>query len=270
MGPLATDECDRLYLSLLRSVLADGERVRTRNADCLRAVGRTLTFTRAPLVGVRRTAWRNALREWEWFMSGSNNVADLHPSVRPWWEPWANATGNVPFNYSEQFRAFVGWQGQVDQIELALSGVRDHPFSRRNVLTTWNTCDMVNPATPITNCHSTVVQFHGHPDGSLTLQTYQRSADLVCGLPHNLIQTWAFLLWVCHRTGRTPRAMVWHGGDVHCYGVHEGLARRMAALEPVATPGLVYTPTSTDFKADDFSLDSPYTPTLTERAEMVV
>src|SRR5690606_26897284 len=126
---------------------------------------------------------------------GSEDIKDLHPSVRPWWEPWANIEGQVLFNYSDQFRAFAGTDGRVvDQIEYLIDGIKNHPYSRRNVITTWNAADMTNPACPITNCHSTVTQAFVNPDNSLHLVTYQRSVDVICGLPHNWIQYWSFLL----------------------------------------------------------------------------
>ncbi len=261
---------DDHYAALLRACLS-GDAVTTRNALCYRTICHPVRFTSTPLVGARRTAWKTCLREWEWFMSGSNDINDLHPSARPWWEPWANKTGNVPFNYSEQFRAFVGWQGQVDQVALLIDGVTNHPYSRRNVLTTWNACDMVNSATPITNCHNTVTQAFVSPaDNALNLVTYQRSADVVCGVPHNWLQMWAFLLWLARAGSRAVGSLTWVGGDCHVYDSHAGIAGRILCAAPPSQPELVYTPTTAAFRADDFTLSGPYSPVLSDRAEMVV
>lgn len=262
---------DDRYAELIRACL-DGSLVTTRNAKCYRTIAHTARFTSAPLVCARRAAWKNALREWEWFMSGSCAIADLHPSVRSWWEPWANSEGIVPHNYSQQFRNFVGYDDRrADQIALFIDGVQNHPFSRRNVITTWNAADMVAPDCPITNCHNTATQAFVEPDDSLHIVTYQRSADVVCGVPHNWIQMWAFLMWVAHRTGRTVGSLTWVGGDCHVYESHVPLARRILDAQPARpAPELVYTPTSDEFRADDFTLSCPYLPTFAERAEMVV
>lgn len=263
------------YRQMLLDLLEYGDEVTTRNDRVRRLTAVTLSFDRTPLVSLRRTAWRNALREMEWFLSGSNDINDLHPAVRPWWMPWADRDGRVANNYSRQFRAFHGVGGRVaDQVELLVAGVRDHPFSRRNVATTWNAADMAAPETPITNCHGTVIQAFVTPAGSLDLVTYQRSADAVCGVPHNWVQYRALLLWLAHRTGHAPRRLTWIGGDVHLYAAHAGLARRITDAWDVgdqpATPNLVYRPSADAFRADDFTLDAPYEPVLDLRAEMIV
>lgn len=254
--------------------MAGGSPVSTRNSKCLRLFCVPLRFASTPLVSVRKTAWKNALREWEWFMSGSPNVTDLHPDVRHWWAPWGRGPGGyVPFNYSMQFRQFVGSTGPLDQIAHLIDGVKNHPYSRRNAVTTWNASEMASVQCPITNCHNSYTQAFVEPgDDSLHLVTYQRSADVVCGLPHNLIQMWAFLVWLAHRTEKTVGSLSWVGGDVHLYEAHYRLADKIVRALPFARPApeLVYAPTSDEFRADDFTLNSEYAPCVLERAEMVV
>lgn len=276
MYSLTEGSVDHRYLTLLGSVYWQGEEIQTRNSLCKRLVAFSTHFTSTPLVSIRKTAWRLALREMEWFLSGSENIKDLHPSVRHWWQPWANKRGEVPNNYSKQFRRFSGDPNadgllDVDQVAYLIEGVKKHPNSRRNLLTTWNTAEMVDPSTPITNCHNTVTQAFVEK-GKLRLVTYQRSADLLCGLPANWIQEWALLLWLAHRTGKEVGGLTWIGGDCHLYKQHWELTGRMVsnAFDCGATPELVYAPTSEDFKADDFSLSGEYKPQYTDKAEMVV
>jgi thymidylate synthase len=265
-------ECDFEYLTLIRRALVVGSEISTRNSVCRRLIGCHVGFDYSPLVSVRRTAWKNALREWEWFMSGSDYIGDLHPKVRHWWNPWADEEGRVRYNYSKQFRGFGDEAHLVDQVQNMIDGIRDHPYSRRNVATTWHPRQMTDPLCPITNCHGTIIQAFVEPDDSLHLVTYQRSVDVVCGLPHNWIQYWAFLMWLAHRGGRRAGSLTWLGGDVHVYKAHEPLAWRMLEQENNCreAPGLVYTPTTEDFLAADFTLDGEYTPLLEDRAEMIV
>ena len=278
---------DLRYARLIRDCL-EGYKLTTRNAECYRVRNRMLNFTSTPLVSARRTAWRNCLREWEWFMSGSNHIADLHQSVRAWWEPWADKRGEVQANYSKQFREFSGatlnptpdpygeepWCQElwtVDQIGYLIGSIKDHPSSRRAVITTWNTAEMTQDDCPITNCHGTVIQ--AFCEGNLLhLTTYQRSCDVVCGVPHNWFQYAAFHLWLAARTGKRVGELTWIGGDVHVYAEHEDLARRIAEAAPLCgpTPTLVYTPTSEEFLADDFSLEGEYRPVIEEKARMIV
>lgn len=274
---------DTEYQDLIWRCVNGGDRISTRNASVHRRTIHYSEFESTPLVGVRKIAWKNALREWQWFMSGSNQIDELAESVRPWWAPWADEDGVVANNYSHQFRKFHGKDRITDQIEYLISGIRDHPYSRRNVITTWNTADMESKDTPITNCHGTVIQAFctpAEPDGkdgslpdTLDIFTYQRSVDVICGLPHNWIQYWAFLLWLAHRTGKQPGRLQWMGGDVHVYQAHTQLAQKIISIGHRAispTPELVYTPTSSEFLANDFSLSGEYQPVLTEKAGMVV
>lgn len=268
---------DLAYKRLLSSLFMFGERVTTRNSRVRRITGQSFVFTRTPLVSLRKVAWKNALREWEWFMSGSPKIRDLHQAVHHWWSPFADEDGYLRFNYGEQFRSFVGDNCTLDQIKYLVDGIRDHPYSRRNVITTWNTADMASGHCNPTNCHGTIIQCFVSPpekEGDaklLHMFMYQRSADVICGLPHNWIQYWAFLMWLAHRAGCVPCSFKWMGGDIHLYDIHENLARDMLTTEATKDgPELVYKPSGDDFKADDFSLSGEYKPILKESAPMVV
>lgn len=272
---------------MLTDIVNKGSSVTTRNSTTKRIPNLMHTFHATPLITVRRTAWKSALREMEWFLSGSNNVNDLHPSVRKWWEPWINSTCDVDNgeafvnnNYSKQFRRFEGHGHgpvktfhSVDQLQVLKDGIKNHPYSRRNVITTWHTHDMVSPATDITNCHGSLIQALVEPsDNSLHLTMVQRSADMALGVPHNWIQYWAFLMYLAHHGGREVGSFCWHGVDCHVYPDHEAMIKRMANSlhKALKVPELVYTPTSEDFIASDFTLNSKYEPVIKESLEMTV
>lgn len=295
---------DKKFMQLVGEALKFGHRVSTRNSAVLRihpashALHQSFFYT--PLVNVRRTAWRQAVQEMEWFLSGSNLVSDLPPPVRKWWAPWADEGGRVPYNYSVQFRETGGLvrdpengplPASTDQLIDFVTGIRQHPYSRRNLMTTWNPVEMVLKGCPITNCHGTVVQAFVCPNSvqgekpRLLLKTYQRSADLLLGLPHNWLQYWAFLLWLANATDTYPDCLVWVGGDVHLYEAHEPVARKMyeswyaRAEDAPAAPNLTHTQTPDDFYpgtdvprflAADFGLDGEYAPLSNDKLEMVV
>jgi thymidylate synthase len=265
---------DAKYLRLIDSCLKYGEQVQTRNSKVSRIIGRTVEFADTPLIGVRKTAWKNALREWEWFMSGSTRLDDLHPSVRHWWAPWKNESGVVLYNYSMQFRCFTdGYEcASLDQVKYMVDTLKNHPYSRRNLLTTWHAAQMASSDCPITNCHNTVTQAFVVGGNRLRLVTYQRSVDLVCGLPHNWIQMAAFQLWLCAQTNLLVDGLTWIGGDIHLYEDHYPMAQRMLGCtdDLRRSPVLCYRPTGDDFKADDFYLDGEYQPLITDKVEMVV
>jgi thymidylate synthase len=265
---------------LIKKILTEGEEITTRNSTVKRLIGQQVEFSTTPLVSIRKTAWKLALREWEWFLSGSSYINDLHPSVRHWWAPWADKdTGIVLNNYSKQFRWFSGTEVSAspgfDQIEFVIKTLREHPNSRRNILTTWHSAEMASAKTPITNCHNTLTQFFVEGGDKLTIDTNQRSVDVICGLPHNWIQMAAFQLWLAARVGLRIGRLIWKGGDCHVYYAHYDLANEMIErvdeIEGGRSPLLCYRPTTEDFRADDFYLEGDdYRPLITTKAEMIV
>lgn len=266
-----TNPIDTLYSATLNMIMYAGTEIQTRNSVCKRSRNVMLTFDKTPLVCVRKTAWKNALREMEWFMSGSSHIDDLHPAVRHWWEPWAKPFGEVRNNYSKQFRQFHGHANTVNQIGYLMHAIKKHPYSRRSVITTWNTADMTHPLTPITNCHGTVIQAFVDPDDSLHMTMYQRSSDMVLGWQHNLIQYWALMMYLAHYGNRKPGSFTWVGGDCHIYEDHYKVANKIIATKGLDNvPNLVYNPSSLEFRADDFTLDGDYKPIITDKVRMIV
>lgn len=264
--------CNDAFQQALKYILIHGKTITTRNSSVIRVQNLHYTFTTTPLVSIRRTAWKKCLLEWEWFMSGSNNIKDLDVSVHPWWEPWADEAGEIANNYARQFRSSEGATSPpLDQIEYLIDGIRNHPFSRRNVITTWNTNDMAQPSTPITNCHGSIIQAFVQPDtNKLDLTTYQRSADMVLGVPHNWLQYWAFLQWLAYRSGREVGSLTWFGGDCHIYPDHIDMSKRIIHEGFLAStpPQLIYSPSSKEFLAKDFNLSGNYTPLINKSLKM--
>ena len=209
---------DKIYIDLLASINDTGELVSGRNGPARRKFDLLpVTFTRTPLVTVRKTAWAKAIREMEWFLSGASTCPE---ELLDWWESQLYKNKKYLRGYGEQLRAFNGWH---DQILYLIDGINTHPFSRRHIITTWNPVDMTfitaindNPLTT-TTCHTTIAHFHVSQEYQLSFYSYQRSADMLLGVPHNWIQSWALLLWLCEQTGKVPGKMIWGFGDAHIY-----------------------------------------------------
>jgi len=263
---------DTQYARLLAEVLYGGTRLETRNAETISSLTtEPLTFWRTPLVTARKTAWKMALREMEWFMSGDSKCPD---ALLPWWGKQLDRAKLYLFGYPGQYRwsSFDGYgeTGSFDQIAFLLDNLRSHPHSRRLILTAWNPGEMAhicevnqNPKTP-TTCHSTMVQFFVR-EGLLHAKHYQRSADLLLGVPHNWIQHWALLMYLARHTGLKVGSMRWDFGDAHIYTDPSHLQAVTEICRPGGCPEctaeLVYSPTGvTDelgtpaFLASDFSL----------------
>jgi thymidylate synthase len=251
------------YQTMLATVL-QGERLVTRNSPVRRAMLPEFTITETPLIALRKTAWKKALREFEWFMSGKSKCPD---ELLDWWDGHLDPAGRYRFGYPTQFR---GGEFGYDQMSGLLYGLKYHPNSRRHVITTWNAQDMEsitrdndNLKTP-TTCHGSMIQFFVSNE-TLHMYHYQRSADMLLGLPHNLMQYWSLLLYVAHHTGMEPGQITYKLGDAHIYHEpsHLKAAEEIISAEPKDCDAtLLYLPPENppschgipEFRAQDFKL----------------
>lgn len=261
---------DKKYLNLLGKVLNEGEFVDDGRKRMFSLQNQIIEFEETPLVTIRKTAWKTALREMEWFLSGSTNLNNAHPSVHPWWEPWATESGDIRFSYGFQFNS-----PRFNQIDYLIKSLKENPKGRSNLITTWNTQDMISA--PIHNCHGTVIKARmGSEKGGLELTMIQRSADLLLGVPHNWIQYWALGEWIVGMTNSYLRKFTWIGLDCHIYETHTALAHRMARSRLAKVnndplPDLYQRENINIFKADNFTMDNPpSSPLFTERPELIV
>jgi thymidylate synthase len=259
-------EANRKYVCLLKEILNNGDSVTTRNSQVYSHFDLpNITFTELPLITLRKTAWKKALREMEWFLSGDSKCPD---ELLDWWKGQLNEDKWLIDGYGQQFRLSTFYdrriadRNHIDQIEFIQEALKHNPNSRRLLMTTWNAGEMAyiteannNPNTP-TCCHSIVVQFFVR-NGRLSMKSYQRSADMLLGVPHNWIQSWAMLMWFAHHAGLKVGSMTWMWGDAHIYNEQshvdtaETMIRFYTGMDEVK---MVYTPTSTDFKASDFTI----------------
>lgn len=261
---------DWAYCNLLNQIMDHGEVVEGRNSIVKRKINASYNFDKFPLLSLRKAPWKTALREWEWFLSGSTTVSDAHPDVQKWWQPWGP---EVRYSYGLQFRDAYGSAilDGINQIEKLVEGIKADKYSRRNIICSWHPHDMWLSDLPIANCHTSLALFY-YQNGALHYHTVQRSCDVMLGLPANWTQSWAFLVYIAYRVELPVGTMTWNGLDCHVYQDHWETANRIRHLPPLVTPDLIYAPTpgQVDFLADDFVLNKPYVPQTADKLEMKV
>lgn len=264
------------YLDLINAAVNRGEYVEDGHKKMFSIQNQMVVFEQTPLVTIRKTAWKTALREMEWFLSGSTNINDAHPSVHPWWKPWVDKEGEIPGSYGAQFIRGTSTK-DFDQIQYLINSLKNRPKGRSNLITTWNTEDM--KYAPIHNCHGTVIKFRVGEKG-LELTMVQRSADLILGVPHNWIQYWAFGDWIGSFIGLSLSKFTWIGLDCHVYEDHLPLACKMISRKnkglPISSssPALRFRGVKLrDFKLENFrcSMDTKeWPPIFTDKPKLIV
>jgi thymidylate synthase len=248
----------RQYLDLLRTIRDRGARKDDRTGTgTLSIFGYQMRFdldAGFPVLTTKRLHLRSIIHELLWFLKGETNIAYLRENDVTIWDEWANEEGELGPVYGAQWRSWpTAGGGHVDQIQRALDLIRNDPNSRRIIVSAWNVGELEKMA--LAPCHA-LFQFHVSL-GRLSLQLYQRSADVFLGVPFNIASYALLLHMMAQQTDLTPGELVWTGGDCHLYLNHLEQAQQQLAREPLPLPRLVIKrkpETLFDYRFDDFEL----------------
>lgn len=271
------------YLDLMSYVFENGEQRDDRTGTGTRGVfGYQMRFNLEegfPLLTTKKVHFASVAKELLWFISGDTNIKWLvDNNVRIWNEwPYAKYTksldyqgetlqefvtkikedadfakkhGNLGPVYGKQWRDFNG----VDQLANVIDQIKNNPTSRRIILSAWNPAELEDMALP--PCHA-FLQFYVSSKGKLSLQLYQRSADIFLGVPFN-IASYALMVHMIAKVCNLEVGEFVHTiGDAHIYNDHEDVVKLQLARDPKPLPKLIIHGNQTsidDFKYEDFEL----------------
>ena len=238
------------YLDLLQHVLDHGTAKSDRTGTGTRSVfGYQMRFDLAvgfPLLTTKRLHTRSIFGELLWFLRGSTNVEWLHDNGITIWDEWADANGDLGPIYGYQWRSWPTPDGgHVDQIKGVIESIQNFPDSRRHIVSAWNVGQLGEMALP--PCHA-FFQFYV-ADGKLSCQLYQRSADIVLGVPFNIASYALLTHLVAQVTGLEVGDFVHTLGDAHLYSNHLEQAKLQLTREPRPLPRLLVDPSVTEIDA---------------------
>ena len=239
----------------MQRVLDDGVAKGDRTGTGTRSVfGHQMRFdlnAGFPLVTTKKVHLRSVVAELLWFIRGDTNVSWLHDHGVSIWDEWADSTGELGPIYGYQWRSWPTPDGgHLDQLADVIEQIRADPDSRRHIVSAWNVADL--DAMALAPCH-TLFQFYV-ADGKLSLQLYQRSADIFLGVPFNIASYALLTHMVAQVTGLQVGDFVHTLGDAHLYVNHLDQARTQLQREPRALPSLSLDPSVTTI--DRFTVDS--------------
>ena len=229
----------RQYLDLMQRILDEGAQQDDRTGvGTFSVFGAQMRFDLSkgfPLLTTKKLHLRSIIVELLWFLNGDTNVKYLQDNKVSIWDEWADENGDLGPVYGKQWRRFEGGNGRtVDQIAELVELIRKDPASRRQVVSAWNPAEQ--PDMALAPCHC-LFQTHV-ANGRLSLQLYQRSADLFLGVPFNIASYALLAHMLARETGLEVGDFVWTGGDVHLYSNHLDQAREQLTREPRALPVL--------------------------------
>ena len=246
------------YLDLLDEVLREGTMKEDRTGTGTVSVfGRQLRFDLDqgfPLLTTKQLHLKSIIHELLWFLSGDTNVRYLQEHGVRIWNEWADERGDLGHVYGYQWRSWPDYDGgSIDQIATIVDDIRRTPDSRRLIVSAWNVADL--PRMNLPPCHL-LFQFYV-ADGRLSLQLYQRSADLFLGVPFNIASYALLLQMTAQVTGLRPGDFILTLGDAHIYRNHLDQVRLQLSRSPRPLPRMELNPARSslfDFRYDDFHL----------------
>ncbi|WBL31607.1 thymidylate synthase [Candidatus Phytoplasma sacchari] len=194
-----------------------------------------------PLITTKKMHINSIIHELLWFISGSTNIRYLVLNNVKIWNEWpyqkysktsyfkgesllefidkikknkefAYKHGNLGPIYGQQWRNFSG----IDQLKEVIKNIKKNPFSRRLIISAWNVPLIKKMILP--PCH-VLMQFYVNED-KLSLQLFQRSADVFLGLPFNIASYSLLLMMISQITKLKPHKFIHSLGDAHIYLNH--------------------------------------------------
>lgn len=182
-----------------------------------------------PLITTKKVFTKGVIEELLWFLDGDTNAHHLSDKGVHIWDDWAAEDGDLGPIYGYQWRSWPTPSGyHIDQISEALNRIVEDPDSRRNIVSAWNVSELTNMALP--PCHLLFQLYVA--DGKLSMQVYQRSADLFLGVPFNIASYALLTHMFAQQAGLDVGELVWTGGDCHIYDNH----REQVALQLTRNP----------------------------------
>ncbi len=240
----------RQYLDLIEHVLADGvEKSDRTGTGTLSVFGHQMRFDLAdgfPLVTTKKMHIKSIVHELLWFLRGDTNVRYLQEHGVSIWDEWADENGELGPVYGHQWRSWPARDGgTIDQIADVVQAIRRNPDSRRLIVTAWNPTDIDQMALPPCHC---LFQFYVL-EGKLSCQLYQRSADIILGVPFNIASYALLTQMVAQVSGLRPGDFIHTLGDAHIYKNHIEQAELQLTRPPRRLPRLKLDPAVTDLFA---------------------
>lgn len=264
------------YLDLLKEALEKGDRKVDRGTDIVlhSLFGRQTRYDLSqgfPLLTTKKVYWKGVLHELYWFMSGQTNIKYLVDNNVHIWDDYpfkiynakqkapsklskedfvekirsdkkfARENGNLPRIYGEMWRHWPTRKPgkTVDQLKWVLQELKDDPDAKNLIVNSWNPEYLYTMAThedasrfPI--CHN--MYQVSNRNGKLSLQLYQRSADLFLGVPFNIASYALLTIILAQISGLQPGEFIHTFGDVHIYDNHVSQVKEQLMRKPRPFP----------------------------------
>ena len=205
-------EIEKRYAELVKKVLNTQKRA-TRNDDATHSIfGEMFSFELRgyiPLLTGRKIFYRGVLGELAAMLRKPHHINDFKRFGCNFWDTWGDENGYLDLDYGRQWYA----HNQIAELKRCLKEDRE---SRRMIINAWNPANLKNLSLPC--CHLLYQFYCNHNE--LSMNWYQRSVDVMIGMPSNMVFSSALLIMIANEFNMKPHKINMIFGDCHIYSRH--------------------------------------------------
>lgn len=202
------------YAKLIQKTLATGEWRHTRNGQTKSMFGEMLVIPMNgdafPLLQGRRMYPKGVFGELAAMLRKPTCLADFELWGCNYWKLWARKDGSINIDYGNAWHA----DNQIINLKEALA---NNPTDRRMIISGWRPGKLDELDLPC--CHL-LYQFYVRDGKYLDMMWYQRSVDLMIGLPSDVAFAAAWLIAIAAEFGYKTGNIKMVFGDCHVYAEH--------------------------------------------------
>ncbi len=206
-----------------------------------------------PILTIRRTYWKTAVKELLWiWQKKSNNIRDLDAHI---WDQWADETGSIGKAYGYQLQVKHHYpEGDMDQVDRVLYDLKHNPASRRILTNLYNFADLSEMH--LYPCaYSMTFNVSGN---TLNAILNQRSQDMLAANNWNVVQYAVLVKMFAQVSGLEAGELVHVIADAHIYDRHVPLVERIMENPRSPAPAFAMDGSVADFyrfTPDSFSME---------------
>ncbi len=270
---------DKIFIENCKNILENGVwdkefSVRPRWEDgtpaytkkCFALVNRYDLKKEFPILTLRRTAIKTAVRELLWiWQKKSNNINDLDAHI---WDKWADESGSIGKAYGYQLGVKHKYrEGEFDQVDRVIYDLKNNPNSRRIITNIYN--------------HQDLSEMHLYPcaysmtfnvsNGRLSAILNQRSQDMLAANNWNVVQYSVLVHMLAQVAGLEVGEFVHVIADAHIYERHIPIIERLIERPVHEAPTFTLDKSVDDFykfTENSFTLENYSYNEFTDRIEV--
>lgn len=250
---IKTELGEMQYLNLMSDILKNGDNRIGRNGVTMSMFGKHMKFDLRngfPLLTTKKMFFRGIVEELLFFLRGDTDSKILEEKKINIWKGNTSKEfledrglnyepGIMGPMYGYQWRRFGATYGTVDkgidQLANVINLIKNDPGSRRIIMTDYNPSQAEEGV--LYPCHSIIIQFYVQ-NNFLDMFCYNRSQDVLLGVPFNIASSALLQIIIANITGLTPRFFNLSMGDSHIYDSHISAVREQICRVPYVFPQL--------------------------------